>query len=299
MIKTKSSFRSRRSFKDYFRTKKGRSFGGNLALIIALSLFAGFFLFPVVFMVMNAFKPLYELMRFPPTFFVRDPTIEHFLSLGVLFNNTLVPLGRYIFNSLLFLIVGTLGQILFGSMAAYPLAKFEFFGEKTLNRLIILALMFSPAVTAVHNFLILANLGMIDTYWAVILPSFASTIGLFLMRNFMQQIPNSLIEAAQIDGASEYRTFWTIIIPNVKPGMITLFIMTFQAMWGVTGGGLIFTESLKPLPAAIGQIASGVSIARAGEMAAVSLIMFLIPVTVFIIMQSNVLETMTTSGMKE
>ena len=285
--------------KGIFRTKKGRSFGGNLVLFVTLTLFAAFFLFPVVFMFNSAFKPIYELMRFPPTFFVRDPTFEHFASLGNLFNRTFVPFARYLFNSLLFLVVGTAGQILFASMAAYPLAKFEFFGEKFLNSLILLALMFSPAVTAVHSFLILSSLGMIDTYWAVILPSFASTIGLFLMRNFIQQIPNSLIEASQIDGASEYRTFWTVIMPNVKPAIITLFIMTFQGMWGVTGGGLIFTESLKPLPAALGQIASGISIARMGEMAVVSLLMFLIPVVVFIIMQSKVVETMTTSGMKE
>jgi ABC-type glycerol-3-phosphate transport system permease component len=285
--------------KSIFRTKKGRSFGGNMILFITLTLFALFFLFPVVFMFNSAFKPIYELMRFPPTFFVRDPTLEHFASLGNLFNNTFVPFARYLFNSLVFLILGTAGQILFSSMAAYPLAKFEFFGEKFLNSLIILALMFSPAVTAVHSFLILSALGMIDTYWAIIIPSFASTIGLFLMRNFMQQIPNSLIEASQIDGAGEFRTFWTVVMPNVKPAIITLFIMTFQGMWGVTGGGLIFTESLKPLPAALGQIASGISIARMGEMAVVSLLMFVIPVVVFIVMQSKVVETMTTSGMKE
>ena len=288
-----------RKLKAVLRKKNGRSFAGNIALFIALVVFATFFLLPVIFMINNAFKPLYELMRFPPTFFVRDPTLEHFSSLGALFSNSLVPISVYIFNSLLFLFVGTIGQIIFASMAAYPLAKFEFFGAGFLNKLILLALMFSPAVTAVHNFLIMSRFGMIDTYWSIIIPSFASAIGLFLMRNFMQLIPNSLIEAAQIDGASEFRTFWQIVMPNVKPAWITLFIMSFQSMWGITGAGLIFTENLKPLPAALQQIASGISIARMGEMSVVSLIMFAIPVVIFIIMQSNVIETMTTSGMKE
>jgi len=282
-----------------FKKRRGRSFGGNLVLGIVLTLAATLFLLPVIFMVNNAFKPLYELLRMPPLFFMRNPTIDNFLSLGNIFNNTLVPFWRYVFNSVLFIVVCTAGQIVFASMAAYPLAKFEFFGERFLNKVIILALMFSPAVTAVHNYLILAGLGLIDTYFAIILPSFASTIGLFLMVNFMKQVPSSLIESAQIDGATEFKTLWKVVMPAVKPAWITMFILTFQSMWGATGGGFIFTEQLKPLPAALQQIASEISIARMGEMMAVSLIMFLVPVIIFIFMQSNVMETMTTSGMKE
>jgi len=281
------------------KTSSGRTIGGNIALLVVLALMAVVFLFPVIFLVNNAFKPLSELMRVPPLIFVRDPTLDNFFSVGNLFNNTLVPFWRYVFNTAFLVIVGTLGQIIFASMAAYPLAKYEFFGEKFLSGLIVVALMFSPAVTAVPNYIIMANLGIIDTYFAIILPAFGSTLGLYLMKNFMSSVPNSLIEAAQIDGCTEFRTLWTVVMPAVKPAWITLFILSFQAMWGNSGGAVLYTESIKPLSAALGQIASTVTIARMGEMMVVSLIMFLIPVTIFIFMQSNVLETMTTSGMKE
>jgi len=286
--------------KRFFKKRRGgRSFAGNIILALAMIGFALIFLAPVILLVNNAFKPLHELLRIPPTIWVRDFTLENFFAMGNIFNASLVPFWRYLFNSVFIVGLGTLGQILLASMAAYPLAKFEFFGEGFLNKLIIIALMFSPAVTAVHNFLIMAHLGLIDTYWAIIVPSFASTLGLFLMRNFMSQVPSSLIEAAQIDGSSEFRTLWRVVMPAVKPAWITLFILSFQSMWQATGTNVIFTESLKPLPAALAQIASGITIARMGEVMAVSLIMFLIPVVIFIIMQSNVLETMTTSGMKE
>ena len=277
----------------------GRSFGGNIALCVTLTLMALIFLMPVIFMVNNAFKPLYELTRVPPTILVRNPTLEHFHALGNVFNNTLVPIERYVLNSFIIILMGVIGQVFLGSMAAYPLAKFNFFGADFFSRLIIIALMFSPVVTAVPNYLIMSRLGLIDTYFAVILPAFGSTLGVFLMRNFMMQVPNSLIEAALVDGSGDFRTLWTVVMPAVKPAWITLFIFSFQAMWGVSGGAVLYTEALKPLPAALGQIAAAASIARMGEMMVVSMIMFFIPLIIFILVQSQVMETMTTSGMKE
>ena len=283
-----------------FKSKRGaRSMGGNIALALALIGMAVIFLLPIIFMVNNAFKPLYEIMRIPPTILVRNPTMENFHALSNFFNNTLVPIERYIFNTGFIVALGVFGQVLFGSMAAYPLAKFDFFGEKFLSSLIVIALMFSPVVTAVPNYLILSYLGLVDTYFAVILPSFGTTLGLFLMRNFMTQVPNSLIEAANIDGAGDFKTLWAVVMPAVKPAWITLFIFSFQAMWGLTGAQVIYTENLKPLPAALNQIATTVSIARMGEVMVVSLLMFLVPLVIFMIVQSQVMETMTTSGMKE
>jgi len=282
------------------RSKRGaRSLGGNIALGIALGIMAFIFLLPIIFMVNNALKPLYELLRMPPTLLVRNPTFENFHALGNFFNNTLVPIERYVLNTFIVVFFGVLGQVVFGSMAAYPLAKFDFAGQKFLSSLIVIALMFSPVVTAVPNYLIMAQLGMIDTYFALILPAMATTLGLFLMRNFMAQVPNSLIEAAMIDGAGDFKTLWVVVMPAVKPAWITLFIFSFQAMWGLTGGAVIYTENLKPLPAALNQIASTVSIARMGEVMVVSLIMFLVPLLLFMLVQSQVMETMTTSGMKE
>lgn len=296
-IKVKS--KKRNAFVSFFTDKRSnRSVWGNILLIVFLAFLAFLFLFPVIFMFNSAFKPLYELLKIPPDIFVRNPTLDNFYDLGELFSSSLVPFSRYLFNTLFIVIVGTLGQIVFASMAAYPLAKYDFFGNEFISKLIVMSLMFSSAVTAVPNYMILSKLGLIDTYWAVILPSFSSTLGLYLMKNFMEQIPSSLIESASIDGANEFKTLWLVVMPIVKPAWITLFILSFQTMWGVTGGNYIYNEKLKPLSYALSQVASA-GIARQGVTAAVSIIMFMIPVCIYIFMQSNVIETMTTSGMKE
>lgn len=282
-----------------FKKRRSRSFWGSFFLFLILALMAAVFLFPIFFMVNRAFMPLSELMRFPPLIVVRNPTLDHFFSVNTLFNSTLVPFWRYVFNTGLIVAAGVFGQILFSSMAAFPLAKFDFAGDGIMSKAIIIALMFSAAVTAVPTYLIMSFMGIIDTYLAVILPTFAGTLGLYLMKNFMSVVPSSLIEAAQIDGANEFKCLYKVIFPAVKPAFVTLFILSFQAMWGVTGGAVLYTEQLKPLSAALGQIAATASIARAGDMMVVSLIMFVIPLFLFIFMQSQVIETMASSGMKE
>ncbi|NLO83578.1 MAG: carbohydrate ABC transporter permease [Clostridiales bacterium] len=278
--------------------RSNRSVWGNVLLVLFLVFMAFLFLFPVIFMANNAFKPLHELLKFPPDIIVKTPTLNNFLELRVIFQDSVIPLLRYIFNTIFILVVGTAGQIIFASMAAYPLAKYRFFGSEVISRIIVLSLMFSPVVTAVPNYVIISKLGLIDTYWAIILPAFAATLGLYLMKNFMEQIPSSLVESASIDGANDFIIFWRVIMPLVKPAWITLFIVSFQNMWGVTGDMYIYKENLKTFSYALGQIAR-VGIARQGVMAAVSLIMFLIPAITFIVAQSNVIETMTTSGLKE
>ncbi|MDR1663538.1 MAG: carbohydrate ABC transporter permease [Clostridiales bacterium] len=280
------------------RKRGARSFGGNVTLFIFLTFMALLYLFPVIFMANNAFKPLSEQLKFPPDIFVNTPTLENFMDLGELFSNSLVPFSRHLFNTLFVVAVGTAGQVVFASMAAYPLAKFDFAGNEFLSKIIVLSLMFTTAVTSVPNYVIMSRLGLVDTYLALILPAFSSSLGLYLMKNFMTQVPSSLIEAAHIDGASEMLTLWGVVMPAVKPAWITLLIFSFQSMWGVTGNIFIYKESLKPISYALQQIAS-VGIARQGVTAAVSLIMFLIPITLYIFMQSNVLETMSTSGMKD
>ena len=278
--------------------KSNRSVGGSITLLAFLFAFALLSLFPVVFMVSNAFKPLNALFIFPPKLFVMQPTTANFSDLFGLLANSLVPFLRYLFNTLFIVVLGSVGHVLLSSMAAFPLAKFNFPGVKLLNRMILLALMFSTAVTAVPNFMMLSWLRLIDTYWAVILPSLALSVGLFLMKNFMEQVPDALIDAASIDGCSYFHMLWKIVMPAVKPAWITLFIISFQGLWGATGGSFLYKENIKPLSAMLGQIAGG-GVGRTGVVAAISLMMFIVPVTIFIISQSNVLETMTTSGIKE
>ncbi|WP_340022811.1 carbohydrate ABC transporter permease [Paenibacillus sp. FSL K6-1096] len=275
-----------------------RSFAVSFMLFALLLAFGSFMILPLVYAVNNAFKPLDELFIFPPRFFVRNPTLENFTDLAVIMGNSWVPFTRYVANTLLITLVGTAGHILLASAAAYPLAKFRFPGSGMLFKIVVLSLMFSPHVTAIPNYLVMSQLGWINTQAAIIVPSLAFSLGLFLMKQFMEQIPDALIEAAKIDGANEYRVFWQIVMPNVKPAWLTLMILQFPALWGTDGGNFIYSENLKTLHYALSQIIQG-GIARAGVGAAVALLLMTVPILLFIISQSSVIQTMATSGMKE
>jgi len=213
-------------------------------------------------------------------------------------SNSWVPFSRYIFNTIIISGGGTVGHVLLASLAAYPLAKHDFPGKKFLFSIVILSLMFSWQVTQIPNYLIISRIGINNTYLAVMLPAFAYGLGLYLMKQFMEQIPDSLIESARLDGASEYKVFWTIIMPNVKPAWLTLAVLQFQTIWGNTGSAFLRDEQLKPLQYALQQIVNG-GAARQGAAAVVTLLITAIPITFFIICQSSIIETMTTSGMKE
>jgi len=267
-------------------------------MFLLLALFGSFMALPLVYAVNNAFKPLDELFIFPPRFFVKNPTLDNFFDLVALMGNSWVPLSRYIANTFLITVLGTAGHILLASAAAYPLAKYKFIGSKTIFSIVVLSLMFSPHVTAIPNYMVMSWLGWINTHASIIVPSVAFPLGLFLMKQFMEQLPDSLMEAAKIDGASEYRIFWSIVMPNVKPAWLTLLILQFPVLWGTDGGNFIYSENLKTLHYALGQISMG-GIARAGVGAAVALFLMIVPITLFIISQSSVMQTMANSGMKD
>ncbi len=277
--------------------RRNRSLGGDIFLMIILGLFGLFSLYPLVYIVVNAFKPMSEVFIFPPKLTVDNPTLNNFFDLGAIIEGFDVPFSRYMFNTLLITGVGTLGTVLLGAMAAFPLAKYEFPGSKLMSNIIVYSLMFSSAVTAIPNYFIMSSLNLIDSYWAVILPAVGGTLGLYLMKNFIVQVPDEMLEAAKMDGASELKLFFSVVMPLCKPAWITLIILSFQSMWGTTGGVFIYSEELKPLSYVLSQIISS-GIARTGVSSAVSLIMLVVPVTVFVISQSNVIETMATSGMK-
>ncbi|QYR22636.1 carbohydrate ABC transporter permease [Paenibacillus sp. sptzw28] len=275
-----------------------RSFAVSFLLFALLAVFGAFMALPLIYAVSNAFKPLDELFIFPPRFLVNNPTLDNFFDLFALMGNSWVPLSRYISNTLFITVVGTAGHILLASAAAYPLAKYRFWGSKTLFSIVILSLMFSGHVTAIPNYMVMSWLGWVNTHASVIVPSLAFPLGLFLMKQFMEQIPDALLEAAKIDGANEYRIYWSIVMPNVKPAWLTLMILQFPALWGTDGGNFIYSENLKTLHYALGIISAG-GIARAGVGAAVALLLMIVPITLFIISQSSVMQTMATSGMKE
>ena len=275
-----------------------RSLLGDVGIVLTLLIFGIFTAYPMVFIINNAFKPLSEILIFPPKLFVRNATLNNFRDLFQLMAESWIPISRYVFNTIFITVIGTAGHVLLASMAAYPLAKHKFPGSKTLSKVVVYSLMFNGSVTAIPAFVIMTQLGLVDSLWSLILPAFAFSLGLYLMKNFMEQIPTTYIESAYMDGASEYSIFWRIIMPLVKPAWLTLIILSFQTLWGATGGTYIYNEALKPLSFALNQIAGG-GIARTGVVAAISLFMMVVPVSVFIVSQSSIIETMAHSGIKE
>jgi putative chitobiose transport system permease protein len=275
-----------------------RSMAGNTILFFFMAICALFMVLPLVYIICNAFKPLDELFRYPPTLFVRNPSMDNFYDLINQMSNSWIPLSRYILNTILITGGGTVGHVIIASLAAYPLAKHDFPGKKILFSIVVLSIMFTYQVTQIPNYLIISMIGLNNTYLAVILPACAYGLGLYLMKQFIEQIPDSLIESARLDGASEYKIFWKIIMPNVKPAWLTLAVLQFQTVWGNTGSTFLRDEELKPLQYALLQIVNG-GPARQGAAAVVTFIIAAVPITFFIICQSSIIETMTTSGMKE
>ena len=281
-----------------FKSKTGRSFWGDLLNFLFLAILGIIMLIPVVFSVSNAFKPLDELFVFPPRFFVRHPTFDNFRILPSLFSDSLVPLSRYILNTLFITVAGTVGSIVIASMAAYVLEKKKFRMREGIFKLVVNTLMFTPAVTAIPSFLIMSKLGFINSYAAILIPTVGSSLNVFLMKQFMVGVPNTILEAARIDGSGEQRIFWSIVMPSVKPAWMTLIIFCIQNLWGATGGNYIYNEELKTLPYVLSQVMSA-GLVRAGASAAITTLMMIVPMCVFVITQSNIMETMMSSGIKE
>lgn len=289
----------RLSLRSLNRSKRiNRSRAGTSAMTVLLLAFACFMALPMVLILGNAFKPLDELWAFPPRLIPRNPTLNNFRDMFSIMSNSWVPFFRYIFNTIFITAAGTSGHIILASMAAFALAKKKFPGRDLIFSVIILSLMFSATVTAITNYMTMASLNWIDTYMSLIIPALASPLGLYLMKQFMEQIPDTLLEAARIDGANQWRTFWTIVMPNVKSAWQTLLLLSVQGLWSIGATPYINKEELKTLPYALGQIlAAGVS--RAGVGAAVAVLMLIVPVGIFIFSQSNIIETMASSGLKE
>lgn len=281
------------------KKRLNRSLGGNIAIFSALTVFGMFMALPLIYVISNAFKPYEELFLFPPKFFVRNPTLENFSDMMTVLTDSQVPFSRYVFNSVFITVVGVILQIIFASCASYALTKFDFPGRKFLFKMVTLALMFSAAVTSVPTYILMNKFGLLDSYWAIILPAAQSSLGLYLMKQFMEQLlPDALLEAARIDGANEVRILFTIVMPTVKPAWLTLAVLSIQSLWNATGGYYIYSEELKTLPVALSQIIAG-GVARMGAGAAVSLCMMAVPITAFLVSQSNIMQTMATAGMKE
>lgn len=276
-----------------------RSVGGDAGIFTFLIIMGAFMFLPMIYVVMQSLKPLDELWMFPPRFYVVNPTFKNFTDLFSLLGDSWVPFSRYIFNTVFITAAGTFGNLVLSSLAAYAISKIPFPGRKGVFWLIQRSLMFTSTVTAIANFITLSTLNLIDNPFALIIPAWGSSMGLYLMKQFMDSsISDSVLESARLDGCSEFRTFWTIAMPMVKPAWLTLVIYSFQGLWNTGASPYIHSEQYKTLNYAIGQITAG-GIARAGASAAGTVIMMLVPILVFVITQSNIIETMASSGMKD
>lgn len=286
------------------RTRKhkvvlSRSAGGDIGITIVLTLLGLFMVLPMVYVLMQAFKPLDELWMYPPRFYVMKPTVSNFKDLFTLMNTSWVPFSRYIFNTVFTSVMGTFGHLFIASMCAYALAKIKFPGRGWIFKTIQTSLMFHATVTAITSFILMSAFRMIDTYWAIIVPAWGYTLGLYLMKQFMDtNVTDAVLESARLDGASELRTYWVIAMPMVKPAWMTLIIYCFQSLWNAGSSIYIYSEQLKSFNYAIGQITAG-GIRRAGASAASLVLMMIVPIMVFVISQSNIIETMGSSGMKD
>ncbi len=281
------------------RAKKvNRSVWGNIAVFTMLALTAAFMGLPLLFVISNAFKPLNEFYLYPPRFFPQNWTLTNFKNLFIQLSNSWVPITRYLFNTVFITIVGTTAHVFFASLAAYALAKHNFPGKKIIFTSIVMSLMFTSNTLGIAQYIILSKLGLIDSQFSIIALNIGAALGLFLMKQFMEGVPDSLLESARMDGASELRVFWQIAMPSVKPATLTLIILQVQGLWYNTGSSFLYSEQLKTLPVALSQIMQG-GIAFGGMGAAAMLIIISVPILVFVINQANVVRTFTTSGIKE
>lgn len=276
----------------------GRSRGGNFVMFFLLFVCGAFMVLPIVYSILQSLKPLNEINLFPPRFFVTQPTLSNYKKLLNLSANLWVPFSRYVFNSFFISIAVTVLSVLISSMCAYPLAKYQFPGSKWIFRIIVLALLFSTQVTYIPQYVLLSKMKMINTYWAMILPPLSGTLGLYLMKQYMTALPDSLLEAAKLDGAGEYRVFWTIVMPNVKPAWLTLLIFSFQSIWNSSNNSYIYKEQLKMLPTVMSQMAAS-GVARVGVGAAASVVLMIPVILLFVFTQRNIIDTMANSGMKD
>ncbi len=276
-----------------------RSKIGNGFVILLLLLLGAFMAFPLYYTVIQSLKPSEELFQFPPRLYVIRPTGQHYTELLQLMSNLWVPFSRYLFNTLLVTFTGTILHVVLAGMAAYPLAKHKFPGKDALFAVILLGLMFVGQVTFLPMFIIVAKLNILNTYWAYICPSVGASLGLFLIKQFIEQLPDSLLEAARIDGATEWKTYFRIVMPNIKPAILTVFIFQFVNIWNGLSKEMVYDEQLKVVKVALEQVSASNAYARMGSGMAGSVLLMIPPIIIFIIMQRNVVETMTFAGMKE
>ena len=274
-----------------------RSRAGNVIVALVLIILGIFMVLPIYYSVISALKPINELFYFPPKFYVVNPTLDNFVSLIKIQAQSEVPFERYIFNSVFVSVVSTVGYVLIASMAAYPLAKHNFPCKKLIAQLVVFAILFRPEVLSIPQYVMMSKTHMINTYFALILPAMSGSFGVFLLQQFLETVPNEIIESGRIDGANEINVFFRLIMPIIKPAWMTVVIFTFLGVWNTNGIQFVYSENMKMLPAMLSSLSSA-GIGRAGIAAAISVILMLPPIVIFLFSENSIVETMAHSGLK-
>lgn len=288
--------------RQYYKTNKtvtlSRSKAGTFAIFLFLLLIAVFMSIPLIYTILQSIKPIEEYYIYPPKFFVMNPTADNYRAILDSVDTLGVPFTRYLFNAVFTTVTGTGVYLILALITAYPIAKTNIKIVKILNAFLVYAMLFHNDTMSMLRFVVMSYLGIIDTYWAIILPNLAGTMGIFLLVQFIKSnIPDSGLEAARIDGAGEFKILFKIVAPSVKAGWLTVFIFVFQSYWNAGNSPYIYSEELKHISAAMSSIsASGIT--RAGTGMAVTLILMIPTVVIFLWNQRAIMNTMAHSGLK-
>jgi len=262
-----------------------------LLLIAGILLMVG----PFLWMVLGSLKPQAEFLVNPPTFLPKAPTADNFERL---FSKLDFP--RFFFNSSVVALVVTVGNVLFCPMLGYALAKLEWRGKRLIMGLVLATLMVPAGITLIPNFVLMRNLGLVNTYPGLILPFLVGPFGVFLTRQFMYGIPDELLEAARIDGANEWRIFWQVVIPLTVPVLATLGILTFLGSWNSFIYPLVMAQEpeMYTLPVALATFATGDHQSDHGLLMAGSVVLVVPVLIIFILFQRWITEGIATTGLK-
>lgn len=290
------------SFDKTTKRKLRRISAGRLFVYLFMIILVIFTALPFVYLFATAFKPLNELTAYPPTFLVRKPTFQNFVGLVNTFDSNTVPFSRYLFNSIFTTAASVVGVVLISCLGAYAVEKIRMPGSKVIFKLVVWGLMFSPPAAQIPIYIVMNNFGLRNTYWALIIPSLATPMYFFLVKQFMTQVPDSFLESARIDGAGEWLIFFKIIMPMVKPAWATVVVFAFIANWNNSSGSVIYitSQALKTLPYALSTINdSNLGLARLGPASAAALLTTVPVIVVYLLMQAKVMNTMAHAGIKE
>lgn len=284
------------------RSKLFRTSRSEKAIIFLLILLSAFMLLPLIYIFNHAFKPYDELFVYPPTIWARHPSWQNFIELFNITSGSVVPVTRYIFNSLVVAGLSVVAITMVSALCAYPLSKHKFPGYQLVFATIMLTMLFAPETVTIPRYLVVSNIGIMNTYWGHILPMVAMPVGVFLMKQFVDQIPNELLESARLDGAREFTVFLRIVCPVIMPAVATIGIISFQTAWGNLESSTLFmqSEQMKTFPFFVHTLTANMAnnVARQGAVAAAALFMFIPNLIIFLVFQSKVIATMAHSGIK-